>query len=375
MFELSSQSGSLLNGDGTLTVNGHMIWSGGNMAAAGQVTVANGGTMEISGATAKSISNGWKLRNEGILTWTGAGAISGSSSAALENAGTWNIQTDAPFDYTNSGTQPTFNNTGTIRKTVATGNTPVEFVFSSSGALDIQTGSLSCAAHSTFTDGSSFTGAGVTRLNAGSATYTLTGNLGGTSLEFGAGSLLGSATLTDGMTWTGGYMTGGNSLTVGPEATLILAGAGPKNITGAFSLTNDGVIVFQDAGSLAAHSGPTIVNRGLFEIRNDALFDYSGTGANLLFDNQGTLRKSAGAGVSTMEFTLNSGGLVDIQTGVLNLPSSASFSAGASFIGDGITRLTGGSSTYTFNGTIGGTSLDFASGSLVGSATLADGMT
>ncbi len=354
MFELSSQSGSLLNGDGTLTINGHMIWSGGSMSAAGQVTVASGGNLDVSGAAVKTISNGWKLRNEGTLTWTGDGAIAGSSSAALENAGTWNIQTDALIDYTNSGGQPTFANTGTIRKTVATGNTAIEFLFSSSGTQDIQTGSLSCVAHSTFTDGASFTGAGVTLLNGGSATYTLTGNLGGTSLEFASGSLVGSATLTDGMTWTGGYMTGANSLTVGADATLVLAGTGAKSITGAFVLTNDGVIVFQDTGSLAAHSGPTIVNRGLFEIRNDALLDYLNAGANLLFDNQGTLRKTAGEGVSTMEFALDSGGLVDIQTGVFNLPSSATFTAGASFIGNGVTRLTGGSSTYTFTGIIGG---------------------
>jgi len=180
---------------------------------------------------------------------------------------------------------------------VATGNTAIEFLFSSSGTLDIQSGSLSCAAHSTFTDGASFTGAGVTLMNNGSATYTFSGNIGGSSLEFAAGRLLGSGVLADGMTWTGGVMDGAQSLTVGTEATLIMAGAGAKSLTGAFVLTNEGVIVFQDTGSLAAHSGPTIVNRGLFEIRNDALFDYLNAGANLVFDNQGTLRKTAGEGV------------------------------------------------------------------------------
>jgi len=251
----------------------------------------------------------------------------------------------------------------------------MEFELNSGGLVDIRTGVLNLPSSAAFAAGASFIGDGVTRLTGGSSTYTFTGAIGGTSLEFAAGMLAGSGTLTDGMTWTGGLMTGANSLTVGADATLVLAGAGAKNMTGAFVMTNEGVIVFQDTGSLAAHSGPTIVNRGLFEIRNDALFDYLNAGANLVFDNQGTLRKTAGEGASTMEFALNNSSEVDIQTGVLNLPSSSTFSDGASFIGVGVTRLVGGSSTYTFTGNIGGSSLEFAAGVIAGSGTLTDGMT
>ncbi len=251
------------------------------------------------------------------------------------------------FDYLNAGANLLFDNEGTLRKTAGEGASTMEFALNNSSEVDIRTGVLNLPSASTFSDGASFIGAGVTRLIGGSSTYTFTGNIGGSSLEFAAGQIAGSGTLTDGMTWTGGLLTGANSLTVGDGATLTLAGAAVKTMTGPCMLINDGTILFEGTRAIAAHSGPTILNRGLFEIRNDALFDYGNTGANLVIDNQGTLRKTTATGSTSMEFQVNNSGAVEFQSGVLNFISSFTQTAGSATLAGGNVQA---SQTLSFQG-------------------------
>ena len=366
----------LIEGSGTLADG--MTWTGGYLKDSHSLTIGPDATLVIDGASTKSLSHGAVLNNMGKVEFNGTGVISTVHGGSVVNVGVFEVRNAAAFDYGNAGNALFFDNQGTLRKTTATGTTTLEGELRNSGAVDIQTGALNVTSHGAFMDGASFVGAGLTRLVGASATYTFTGNIGGSSLEFASGRLEGSGVLTGGMIWTGGLMHGLHSLTVGDGATLTLDGTAPKNMTGGFTLTNDGTIVFQDTGLLAAHSGPSIVNRGLFEIRNDATFDYVNAGANLVFDNQGVLRKTTAPGVTSVEFQIDNTGEVEVQTGALKFVSTFTQTAGEARLAGGnieaskVMEFQGGglSGAGTITGSVNNTGATVAPGTSAGALSI-----
>ncbi len=348
------------------------------MTGANSLTVGAEATLVLTGAAAKNMTGTFVLTNDGVIVFQDTGTLAAHSGPTIVNRGLFEIRNDALFDYTGTGANLTFDNQGTLRKAAGDGATTMEFTLNNRSVVDIQTGVLNLPSSAAFSDGASFIGAGVTRLIGGSSTYTFTGNIGGSSLEFATGVIAGSGTLTGGMTWTGGYLTGANSLTVGVGATLTLAGTAVKSMTGPCMLINDGTVHFEGTGSIAAHSGPTILNRGLFELRNDALFDYVGTGANLVIDNEGTFRKTTATGTTTMEFQVNNSGAMEFQSGVLNFLSFFTQTAGSATLAGGNIQssqtlsfqggVLGGSGTIT--GNVDNTGATVAPGASAGALTI-----
>ncbi|MBV9868700.1 MAG: hypothetical protein JO316_25365, partial [Abitibacteriaceae bacterium] len=91
-------SGTLIGGN-TLSVSGTFTWTGGTIgdgtASVPTINVAAGaGQLNISGNADKVLNNG-VLSNAGTGTWSGGGNIDVENSAAINNSGTFTVQTDA----------------------------------------------------------------------------------------------------------------------------------------------------------------------------------------------------------------------------------------------------------------------------------------
>ena len=83
------------------------------------------------------------------------------------------------------------------------------------------------------------------------------------------------------------------------------------------TLTLAGNSTFAGSGNLDVSDGVTLNNNGSFEIQNDSLFDHR-TNAFSTFNNNGTLTKTAGAGVTTAEMHFNNFGSVVFNSGSLS---------------------------------------------------------
>lgn len=119
--------------------------------------------------------------------------------------------------------------------------------------------------------------------------------------------------------------TGGNIETPDPARPFL--NKGTINVAGVASLygqyiTNSGLILQSGAGALNLPSGTTLANSalGTFDLKNDnGITAIGGGGANPAFQNDGVLRKSAGAGTSVLEFGLfvTNRGTIEVLTGTL----------------------------------------------------------
>lgn len=305
---------------------------GGGGCLGGQCAAAliNVGHMTLSGPDDKFISN--TLTSRGTITHTGTGTVrQGSSGAVFENlaGGLWDIQGDGGF------ANIRFFNSGTLRKSAGAGESLFERVANGAlnhfgGTVEVQTGSIRAAR-------ASQTGAGGHFIVEAGALLRLDGDMGGgdysgegdgrveirgrilanndkpTHLDFPEGML----------SWVGqtGWSSSGAIVNDG-----FLTIEGPEPVSARAYITNNGTVV-QEAGSLFRLLQTVyIINHGLWDFRGDAdleIVDFSNLGST--FFNLGTLRKSAGDGVSRMFADLPAGswlsntGTLDVQSGTLDL--------------------------------------------------------
>src|SRR6185369_16161673 len=120
---------------------------------------------------------------------------------------------------------PTFNNTGTLRKSAGTGNTVIGLSnpinFSNSGTLDAQIGTITYASNNTFSGGTLYVGGG-SNVVAGNSTFSGTVTSSG-NLVLQSGNFTGSAAnLAGTIAWNGGTMAGG-TFNVAGSTTLNLS--------------------------------------------------------------------------------------------------------------------------------------------------------
>ena len=214
-----------------------------------------------------------------------------------------------------SGT-PAFVNVGTFEKSGGTGTTTIGWNFTTTGTLDIETGSLSTSAW------------------VGNS--TLNGNYTG-SISVVTNAVV---TVPAGVTlnWTSGTIAGGGVLDVASNAAvnwggsevdgdLTVALGGVLNLTNSSatyyfqgSLTNDGTVNWL-GGTIYGYGPPNynglIYNAGLWNAEFDGTLSLaSGMPA---FINVGTIEKSGGTGTTTINWNLTSTGIFDTQTGSLSV--------------------------------------------------------
>ena len=154
--------------------------------------------------------------------------------------------------------------------------------------------------------------------------------------SFGGGTLTGGL-LAD----QGTFNWGGGTLAV----PVTVAAAGTLNVNGTAvilqgPLTNAGTIHWNGGGSSitvynnqAAYTGAIYNQAGaLFDIQSDQSLFSAGYGFEV-FQNAGTVRKSAGGGLTSVYVALTNTGLVDAQSGTIQ------FSGGGNIGGSSMTRL------------------------------------
>ncbi|MCI0682029.1 MAG: LamG domain-containing protein, partial [Gemmataceae bacterium] len=188
------------------------------------------------------------------------------------------------------------------------------------------------------------------RINGGSFSVAQASQING-PLELSSGVLTGAGALSvsDAITWTGGDMLGSGATNALGGMAITAAGWSIAQRT----LNVSGTATVTGSGEIQLNSGAVVNNLpgATFDLQSDADLRWALGATPGVFNNQGTLRKSAGAGESRFDqVTLNNTGAVEVQAGTLSLTGAVSQHSGAT--------LTGGTWHVSGNGF-----LDITSGS------------
>ncbi|MFO1498717.1 MAG: hypothetical protein U1G07_10045 [Verrucomicrobiota bacterium] len=130
-----------LEGVGGFDGPGTLVWSGGDFR--GDLTIASGHTLEISGDSGKNLVGG-VLHNEGRVVWTGAGPLIGMQGARVENSGVFEIRNASDLSFCCLSPPATFYNLagGLLRKTSEGRSAFRSFGLVNTGRMSVQAGSL-----------------------------------------------------------------------------------------------------------------------------------------------------------------------------------------------------------------------------------------
>jgi uncharacterized delta-60 repeat protein len=367
-------------GGATLTVTGATEW---DSAAVTSGTLKNTGTLTLGSGSDKAL-NGATLDNTGTVVHALGRLIPSNGIITNESGGTYDFQTDDGIVF-NGGTD-TFNNSGTLRKSVGTGTSFVGITFNNAAgaAINVQTGTLSLTAGGTSLGGVYTVAAGAVFDPTGGTTNNFTGTYtgsgaGAVNLSSGTLNIAGGATFNfpaGFFQWTGGAIAGG---TLNNTASITLSGANDKALNGA---------TIENTGTILHVAGRLIPSNGTINNHVGATYDLQSAGGIIFnggtdaFSNSGVLEKSAGTGNSAFTIVFNNvpGAQVNVLTG------SISFNAGGTSTGgtfnvsaNAVLDLTAGSTnnltgTYTGSGAgtillangvlniAGGATFNFASG-------------
>lgn len=411
-------AGGTLGGVANFTLTNRLTWTGGAMSGTGQTVIPVGATLTLAGTDLKSLSQRTVL-TQGTTIISGSGSLGAGNGAIWTNAAgaTVDIQSDADFFYA-FGSSPalTFTNAGTLRKSGGgTSGFGGGTIFNSTGAVQVQAGTLSLASGSassifdiasgaalTFADGgqtftlaaeAALAGAGTTIVSAGAV--QVTGNLTATNVTLSGGDLFGtgSVTVSGAFLWTRGRMYGTGSTTIEATGSLTLDGADQK-ILSARTLTTRGNTTIRPSGTGVLSTGDNaiwnIAAEATVDVQSDAdiIWGFGATPA-LTVNNAGTFRKSGGTGASdfAINTVLNNTGVVEVQTGTLGLAGGTAsqpiavaadavlqftgtytLAEGSGITGDGLARHVAGTTTVT--GQVAVTNFRFDNGIVTGPGTL-----
>ncbi len=206
-------AGGSFQGTGDFSATDDLNWTGGSMLEGGTTTIPDSGSIAIGGSGSK-ILNGRTINNEGAATFSGTGDLFINNGAVFNNlaGASFDVQDDADFAFT-SGLAGAFNNAGLFTKSTGPDSTtfPTSIVFSNTGTVVSQAGTLTFLAGYTQT-------AGITMVTGGDI------DVGSFALDIQAGLLGGSGTV---------FGDGIVSATVGPGGS-----AGRLEFTGDYEHTS-----------------------------------------------------------------------------------------------------------------------------------------
>jgi uncharacterized repeat protein (TIGR01451 family) len=399
-----------IQGTGTITNNGTMIWSFGTLAVAGVTN--NTVNFTISGASPKTL-NGTVLTNSagGAMSWSG-GTLNFMNSGGINNAGSFLIANDMGIN--NAGSGGPFTNTGTFTRQGLTGSTFVTVPFNHSGGqINVQLGSLQLSTGTasapiditggakvvingtyTLASGVSFTGAGKVEVPA-AGVLTVNTAVNFPALHMTGGTVDGSgdvgATTSGQINWDSGtFGTGGGKVSLSGSGVLQISTPAPKTLNRTLELISPSATAVWNNGTIDIFTNGLVNNGGTFESQADTFLNNSGVGA-ATFTNTGTFKKSGGAGstffqnvplVSSNTLWVASGtvnlanatisGTVDIDAGkTLLVDSDAVTLNSATFVDSGLLQVNGG--TLTMNGPIAVSTFQFDNGIVNGIGNVSHG--
>ena len=338
---------------GTLSIN--HSFSGvpvGNSTASGTFAVAAGAALQfgatntltststVSGAGAVSVQHG-TFSTVGTWSNTGALAVNGGSATFTPNT---SIVAFTPGSITVAG------GTGTFNSAVTTG--PL--------AVSAGTATFNAAASAT-------------TLSLSGGTLTASGNVSVTGAATQSGGTLaggGNVTVSGATTLSGGTMTGsGDTITLGAltinlNGTNLDAGrlldvrAGATWSAGSINLNSNSV---PGSGTIINRAGSVFDNtfNGSMVTQN---FGVGDNGADALFTNLGTFRKSGGVlpGESSIGNVFDNSGAVEVQSGRLNLSGGGTHTG--SFSGTGTLQFGGGTHALSATTSITTANANFSAG-------------
>jgi hypothetical protein len=349
-------------------VNGTLTWNNGNINAGSVLTVATNrllvlasggghylyGTMTNAG-TIQLLNGGGNLYLYGSCRGGGAiGELVNLPRALVD------VQGDNSITY-GCGTELLLNQ-GVLRKSGGTGTTIISPIFTNSGTLDVQTGTVSLNStgqgsgvflpeagatlifNQTYEVDNALTGAGTNLLNGG--TFTLNGNINGSNVVLNGASLLASNTVINStLTWNYGNIIAGSVVTVATNRLLVLASGYGHALFGI--VTNAGTIQLLNGGgnlNLYGSCNPGAIGElvnlpgALVDVQGDNSIAWQ-CGTELVV-NQGVLRKSGGTNTTTIVPTFANSGTVQANSGTVSFGNAFIQNAGQ-------TVLNGGN--YTFS--------------------------
>jgi hypothetical protein len=321
-------------------------WTAGTLSGAG--TYSNGGTLTMSVATsAPNLSSA--LVNTGTFLWNGSAAIFPQTGASINNSGLFNIRADGTV-VQNTFLTAAFTNTGTIRKSLGSGTSTIQAALTSTtGTIDVQTGTLSFAGGGTVSGSISAASGATVNLGGLTLTGTLTGSGAGTVNINTTTIASGGATLNytgSQLQWTNDSISGGTAtIPVGATLTISTSNGHRLNTT----LNNAGTVINTGTGPVQMNAGSAVTNSGLFDVRFDSGGVFLTADANARFTNTGTLRKSVGTGTTNiaLHVTNDNGGTISIQTGTMTIGNGGAIPAEFRFKGASSVEITGGNSANT----------------------------
>ncbi|MBL9169297.1 MAG: hypothetical protein JNN07_16270 [Verrucomicrobiales bacterium] len=306
---------------GIHTLVGTVNWVSGVLDVAaeqpGVTTIAPGATFNIVSGNLHDLP-GHTLINEGTVVWTG-GQVRNGLGSVIENKGLWIARTSSQINAAYGGVSA-FNNSGVFDVQ----NASVTFVMPGASTGTFNVGAEALCVFSTshnYNNGTSFTGAGINRLQAGQA--NLNGTIFCQNLELVGGTLIGDHTISGTgsfqglLTWISGDMISTGTTTIGNNATLHITTGNAHDLP-SHVLINNGTVRWS-GGLIRGGNGASIQNNGLWLVEVDSRIDNAYGGALTTFHNAGTFRKTGSAGTSTIQIEFGNSGTVDLQTGDLSL--------------------------------------------------------
>ena len=372
---LQIQNGGTLSGAGTVTTNtalydsatltgtGTVIGNGLTTFGTSQVSITDGRVLELRGGAATGGSFGIFLDNP-----TGGGTLRNAVGSTFVDS-----TTTASNFFANSGTG-LLENLGTYQKTGAS-TTTIGSNFTNSGTLDLDGGLLSITRNATIggtvdlangavlqfsstthtVNGANFIGSpgGIVRIFGGRVNFLTNTSLPTLQIQNG-GTLGGAGTVTtntalyDSATLTGAGTVIGNGLTTfGASQVLITQGRVLELRGGA--ATGTSFAIFLDnasgGGTLRNAVGSTFVDS------TSSASNFFSNNATGLLENLGTYQKT-GASTTLADVAFTNSGTVRVDAGIFRMQKAVTGASG--------TTLTGG--TWIVNGSAGGSTIDFETG-------------
>ncbi len=385
---LEVSGGSITGTAGTnLNCYGTVTWTGGSIG--GVLNITDHANLNLTGTGLKDIAAQGIVRNAGITTWTGPGALRGIGNSIFNNlsGGVFNDATDGePF--VNYGGNNSFNNVaGAIfEKTGAKGITALDsWTFNAiGGQFLVSQGTLHSTGNLNFNADTVVTGAGTLQL---SGVTTQAGVLSSSTHIILDGTLTCTKSSpackymgTGLFDWTKGTIGGTLSFASGTKVNL--SGTDLKDIGSAGIINNQGTFTWSGTGTLRGVGTSTFNNQsgGVFNVAadGDLLTNFGGGNA---FNNLAgaTFAKTGGTKVSLVNgWTFNQSGSVLANAGVattsgcaLEFDSQLNLLGTDTIGGPRFTRFNGGALNIPGTPTIANTTFEIFAGTVAGAGSVA----
>lgn len=334
-----SFTGGTMQGAGDVDFRGVLTWSGGLMTGTGVTHTRDGIRFTFTG------NNGVENRtvnNYGLTSWSGTGRLNLREGAIFNNmsGAMFLVQNAATFLGDSAARGGVFNNYGTFRVDAGAANfvrqpNQAGVVFNNFHQVHLNGGDLRLERGGvtrglvhigynrnlilptetfTFNSGSTVSGEGTIRVHGATVQVNNEVHVRNVELTSGQINAVGTFTMNGHLVWSGGrFWAPGNvyansGMTIqGPAAKTFQGGT--LRHTGMAAWTG-GDLIFSDA-SFVNTMGST------FDIRTDSNFGVAG--AFTSFQNYGTLQKSAGMEITTLNASVTNHGTLAVRAGQLDI--------------------------------------------------------